>query len=212
MGRVRGPKIGQTYTDLDTLQFAFNWSRLRPSLFADGQIPDSRLTPRAKSAFKPGGDALTHGPRVGCGQDSNSSTDSQGGVDGRISRIAAHRICTKILSADTGGHRSLYLSRGNDTGLNPVEDARILARSIALPRLAGSLLATTRSLIVRTCVQSRRCRCEVPQHGATDRSRPRAQTVEQRDLAGFERRRSDRRETLARTAATRGACRSNRAR
>jgi amidase len=31
--------IGQTYTDLDTFQFAFNWSRLRPSLFADGRFP-----------------------------------------------------------------------------------------------------------------------------------------------------------------------------
>ena len=31
--------IGQTYTDLDTFQFAFNWSGLRPSLFADGRFP-----------------------------------------------------------------------------------------------------------------------------------------------------------------------------
>jgi amidase len=31
--------IGQTFTDLDTFQFAFNWSRLRPSLFAGGQSP-----------------------------------------------------------------------------------------------------------------------------------------------------------------------------
>jgi amidase len=31
--------IGQTFTDLDTFQFAFNWSRLRPSLFAGGRSP-----------------------------------------------------------------------------------------------------------------------------------------------------------------------------
>jgi amidase len=31
--------IGQTFTDLDTFQFAFNWSRLRPPLFADGRFP-----------------------------------------------------------------------------------------------------------------------------------------------------------------------------
>ena len=31
--------IGQTFTDLDTVQFAFNWSRLRPPLFADGRFP-----------------------------------------------------------------------------------------------------------------------------------------------------------------------------
>lgn len=31
--------IGQTYTDLDTFQFASNWSRLRPPLFADGRFP-----------------------------------------------------------------------------------------------------------------------------------------------------------------------------
>ena len=31
--------IGQTFTDLDTFQFAFNWSRLRPSLFAGGRFP-----------------------------------------------------------------------------------------------------------------------------------------------------------------------------
>ena len=31
--------IGQTFDDLDTFQFASNWSRLRPSLFADGQFP-----------------------------------------------------------------------------------------------------------------------------------------------------------------------------
>ena len=29
--------IGQTFTDLDAFQFAFNWSRLRPSLFAEGR-------------------------------------------------------------------------------------------------------------------------------------------------------------------------------
>jgi amidase len=31
--------IGQTFTDLDTFQFAFNWSRLRPPLFAGGRVP-----------------------------------------------------------------------------------------------------------------------------------------------------------------------------
>ncbi len=31
--------IGQTFTDLDTFQFASNWSHLRPSLFADGRFP-----------------------------------------------------------------------------------------------------------------------------------------------------------------------------
>ncbi|MGO9564495.1 MAG: amidase [Candidatus Korobacteraceae bacterium] len=31
--------IGQTFTDLDTFQFSFNWSRLRPSLFSDGRFP-----------------------------------------------------------------------------------------------------------------------------------------------------------------------------
>ena len=31
--------IGQTFTDLDTFQFAYNWSRLWPSLFADGRFP-----------------------------------------------------------------------------------------------------------------------------------------------------------------------------
>ncbi|WP_316198702.1 amidase [Bradyrhizobium sp. SZCCHNS2002] len=31
--------IGQTYTDLDTFQFASNWSRLRPALFAGGRFP-----------------------------------------------------------------------------------------------------------------------------------------------------------------------------
>jgi amidase len=31
--------IGQTFTDLDTFRFAFNWSRLRPSLFTGGQSP-----------------------------------------------------------------------------------------------------------------------------------------------------------------------------
>jgi amidase len=31
--------IGQTFTDLDTFQFASNWSRLRPPLFADGRFP-----------------------------------------------------------------------------------------------------------------------------------------------------------------------------
>jgi amidase len=31
--------IGQTFTDLDTFQFSFNWSRLQPSLFADGRFP-----------------------------------------------------------------------------------------------------------------------------------------------------------------------------
>jgi amidase len=31
--------IGQTFTDLDTFQFASNWSRLRPSLFAGGLSP-----------------------------------------------------------------------------------------------------------------------------------------------------------------------------
>ncbi len=31
--------IGQTFTDLDTFQFAFNWSRLRPPLYADGRFP-----------------------------------------------------------------------------------------------------------------------------------------------------------------------------
>ena len=31
--------IGQTFTDLDTFQFASNWSRLRPPLFAEGRFP-----------------------------------------------------------------------------------------------------------------------------------------------------------------------------
>ncbi len=31
--------IGQTYADLDTFQFASNWSRLQPALFADGRFP-----------------------------------------------------------------------------------------------------------------------------------------------------------------------------
>ena len=31
--------IGQTFTDLDTFQFASNWSRLWPSLFAGGLSP-----------------------------------------------------------------------------------------------------------------------------------------------------------------------------
>jgi amidase len=31
--------IGQTFTDLDTFQFASNWARLRPTLFADGRFP-----------------------------------------------------------------------------------------------------------------------------------------------------------------------------
>jgi amidase len=31
--------IGQTFTDLDTFQFAFNWSRLQPPLFADRRFP-----------------------------------------------------------------------------------------------------------------------------------------------------------------------------
>lgn len=31
--------IGQTFADLDTFQFASNWSRLRPALFADGRFP-----------------------------------------------------------------------------------------------------------------------------------------------------------------------------
>ncbi|MBN9016040.1 MAG: amidase [Rhizobiales bacterium] len=31
--------IGQTFTDLDTFQFAYNWSRLQPPLFADGRFP-----------------------------------------------------------------------------------------------------------------------------------------------------------------------------
>ncbi|MGB9432811.1 MAG: amidase [Candidatus Acidiferrum sp.] len=31
--------IGQTFTDLDTFQFAYNWSRLWPSVFADGRFP-----------------------------------------------------------------------------------------------------------------------------------------------------------------------------
>ena len=31
--------IGQTFTDLDTFQFASNWSRLRSPLFADGRFP-----------------------------------------------------------------------------------------------------------------------------------------------------------------------------
>lgn len=31
--------IGQTFTDLDTFQFAFNWSRLQPPLFADSRFP-----------------------------------------------------------------------------------------------------------------------------------------------------------------------------
>jgi hypothetical protein len=33
--------IGQTFADLDTFQFASNWSRLRPPLFADGRFPTS---------------------------------------------------------------------------------------------------------------------------------------------------------------------------
>ncbi len=31
--------IGQTFADLDTFQFSFNWSRLWPSLFTDGRFP-----------------------------------------------------------------------------------------------------------------------------------------------------------------------------
>ncbi|MBS7706602.1 amidase [Chelatococcus asaccharovorans] len=31
--------IGQTFADLDTFQFASNWSQLRPPLFADGRFP-----------------------------------------------------------------------------------------------------------------------------------------------------------------------------
>ena len=31
--------IGQTFADLDAFQFASNWSKLRPSLFADGRFP-----------------------------------------------------------------------------------------------------------------------------------------------------------------------------
>ncbi len=31
--------IGQTFSDLDTFQFASNWSRLQPPLFADGRFP-----------------------------------------------------------------------------------------------------------------------------------------------------------------------------
>jgi amidase len=31
--------IGQTFSDLDVFQFAYNWSRLRPSLFAEGRFP-----------------------------------------------------------------------------------------------------------------------------------------------------------------------------
>lgn len=31
--------IGQTFSDLDTFQFAYNWSRLQPPLFADGRFP-----------------------------------------------------------------------------------------------------------------------------------------------------------------------------
>jgi amidase len=31
--------IGQTFADLDAFQFAFNWSRLRPPLFADRRFP-----------------------------------------------------------------------------------------------------------------------------------------------------------------------------
>jgi len=31
--------IGQTFTDLDTFQFASNWSRLWPALFTDGRFP-----------------------------------------------------------------------------------------------------------------------------------------------------------------------------
>ena len=31
--------IGQTFADLDTFQFASNWPRLRPPLFADGRFP-----------------------------------------------------------------------------------------------------------------------------------------------------------------------------
>jgi amidase len=32
--------IGQTYADLDTFQFASNWSRLQPALFAEGRVPE----------------------------------------------------------------------------------------------------------------------------------------------------------------------------
>lgn len=31
--------IGQTFNDLDTFQFASNWARLQPALFADGRFP-----------------------------------------------------------------------------------------------------------------------------------------------------------------------------
>lgn len=31
--------IGQTFSDLDTFQFAYNWSRLQQPLFADGRFP-----------------------------------------------------------------------------------------------------------------------------------------------------------------------------
>ena len=31
--------IGQTFTDLDTFQFSYTWSKLRPPLFADGRFP-----------------------------------------------------------------------------------------------------------------------------------------------------------------------------
>jgi len=31
--------IGQTFSDLDTFQFASNWSRLQPPLFANGRLP-----------------------------------------------------------------------------------------------------------------------------------------------------------------------------
>jgi amidase len=31
--------IGQTFADLDAFQFASNWSRLRPPLFAGGRFP-----------------------------------------------------------------------------------------------------------------------------------------------------------------------------
>ncbi len=31
--------IGQTFSDLDTFQFASNWSRLQQPLFADGRFP-----------------------------------------------------------------------------------------------------------------------------------------------------------------------------
>ena len=31
--------IGQTFADLDSFHFAFNWSRLRPPLFAEGRFP-----------------------------------------------------------------------------------------------------------------------------------------------------------------------------